>query len=127
MNLFSYRYRIFEKIGSRSDAIALIRECAINFWCLAAIQALMAFVDPLAIVDAIVIAIVAGLLLRYLSRVAAVVLFLLSVAMALSTILVSIGVMQGNSANIVLAVAALLVASRAVEATFKLSGRYRAD
>ncbi len=80
---------------------------------------------PSLIADAVVIAVLATILFRRRSRVAAVLLLLVSTLILALTILNKMGVTDQGGTNIVVAVICFWAAVRALEATFKLRGRFK--
>jgi uncharacterized membrane protein len=117
---------LFASIDNGAEAAKLVREASYGFLALAALQALVGmFLLPALLTDAVVLAILAGALMKWRSRIAAVLLLLVSGVEAGVTVLNRLGVMHQGGRNIFLAAIMLIVAVRAVEATFKLHGRYR--
>jgi hypothetical protein len=117
---------LFTPITTGDDALQMIREASIAFFCVAALQAVVgATLASAMLTDAVIIAVLAGILMKWRSRIAAVLLLLVSGAGLVVTVLNRLGTMAEGGKNIFLAVIMLIVAVRAVEATFKLHGRYR--
>lgn len=117
----------FSKIGSREDALKVVKDSSNALFVVAAIQAALAFIVGFSVLfDALVYAIGALLVRRFHSRAAAIVLALLAVASAGVTVANRAGAHLGGGNNIVLALIVLWAAVRAVEATFKLHGRFSA-
>jgi hypothetical protein len=115
-------------IESRDDALKVVRESSSGFFLVAAIQAALSFVVGFSILfDAAVYAIGGFFLRRFKSRVAAVVLLLLAALAAFATLANRFGEKVGGGSNIILAAIVLWTAIRAVEATFKLRGRFAAE
>ncbi|MCH8049144.1 hypothetical protein IH979_00290 [Patescibacteria group bacterium] len=110
----------FAKIYSKEQALFVTKEAAKGFYVLAAIQAVVGwFVSgPLALVDAALFAFFAFLMARFQSRLAAVILLVLSFLALLSTIL-NIALNSGGGTNFILAALLLWLSIRAVQATFK--------
>jgi hypothetical protein len=119
---------LFSKIESRDDALKTVRGASTAFFVLAAIQAAVGFfLFPSVITDAVILSVL-GLALRlWCSRVAAVLLLLVTGVQACVTVLNRVGVTNSGGNNIFLAIIMLIVAVRAVEATFKLHGEYREE
>jgi hypothetical protein len=118
----------FTRLESREDALLLIRQSVFGFWTLAVIQGCVGFfLTPRLFYDAILFAALAGVLMRWKSRVAAVLLALFSAAVFASTILNLLNVTQQEGTNIVLATIFAFATIRAVETTFKLHGRFKDD
>jgi hypothetical protein len=117
---------LFAKIESRDDALKTVREASTGFFGLAALQGLIGFfLFPALITDAVMLSVLAFGLRLWRSRVAAVLLLLMTGFGAVVTVLNRIGVTRQGGNNIFLAFIMLVVAVRAVEATFKLHGMYR--
>ena len=115
---------MFAKIETREDALEMANGAAKGFLFVAALQAAIgAFLTPGALIDAIILAVLGLFLLKSHSRAAAVLLLLVSLGEAVVTLLNRLGVMKGGN-NIILAVIMVIVAVRAVEATFKLHGEF---
>lgn len=119
------RKGLFAPIQDRDGAIALARDCGAAFVVIAAIQAALAYWIGLSIlIDAAIYAL-CGFLIRFrLSRVAAVIAMLLALVAVGVTILNLIGRTRSGGVNIGLALILLVSGVRAVEATFKLKGRF---
>jgi uncharacterized membrane protein len=116
---------LFSKIESRDHALKTVREASTAFFFLAFLQAAIGiFLFPSMIMDAVILSSL-GLMLRiWRSRVAAVLLLLVTGIQGLVTILNRLGVTTQGGTNIILAFIMLVIAVRAVEATFKLHGSY---
>ena len=116
---------MFAKIESREDALKMIKDCAMGFFVIAALQAgLGYFIAPSLIIDAVLYAVLAGIVLKWNSRVASVFLLILSSFTAISTVLNRLGISAVGGNNIFLALIMLWAAIRAVEATFKLNKKF---
>ena len=116
---------MFSSLQTREDAMKMTRDAAYGFFFVAGLQALLGFFFmPSALVDAVVLAVLALFLLTAQSRTAAVLLLLVSLGQAVITVLNRLGMTQMGGKNIILAVIMVVVAVRAVEATFKLQGRF---
>jgi hypothetical protein len=79
---------------------------------------------PSVLIDAGILALLGLILMKWHSRTAAVLLLLVSLGQATVTVLNRLGVTAMGGKNIVLAIIMVIVAVRAVEATFKLHGRF---
>lgn len=116
---------MYSKIESREDAIKVIKDSAGGFFVVAAIQGVLgAFMMPGMLFDAAILAILAVILRLLQSRVAAVLVLVLSLAISVSTILTNLGIAKSGGSNILLAFIVLWAAIRAVQATFLLHGRF---
>jgi hypothetical protein len=116
---------LFAKIESREDALKTIKDCAMGFFVVAAIQAgLGYFIAPSLIIDATLYAVLAGIMLKWKSRVAAVFLLVIACFAAYMTVLNRLGMAAEGGNNIFLAAIILWAAIRSVEATFKVNGKY---
>jgi hypothetical protein len=119
------KFGMFSSLETRDQALKMTRDAAYGFLFVAALHALLGFFFmPAVLVDAVILAVLAFFLLRTQSRVAAVLLLLVSSGQAAVTVLNRLGMTQLGGKNIILAVIMLIVAVRAVEATFKLQGRF---
>jgi len=122
------KFGLFSKIEDKNDALKAIKDVSLGFFLVAALQAgLGYFIAPSLIIDAILYAILAGILLKWKSRVAAVLLLLLGGGGLMMTILNMIGITSVGGNNVFLAVIVFWGAIRAVEATFKLHGKFASE
>jgi len=116
---------LFTKIEGKDDALKTIKDSSMGFFFIAALQAVLGyFIAPSLIIDAVLYAVLAGILLKWKSRVAAVLLLLLGGAALVMTVLNKAGVTAEGGNNIILALIIFWAAIRAVEATFKLRGKF---
>lgn len=114
---------LFAKIETRDDALKVVKDASIGFFAVAVLQALLgAFLAPSLLIDAAILTVLAAGLMKWHSRAAAVALVLVSGGEALVTVLNRLGIMAQGGKNVVLAFIMLVVAIRAVEATYKLHG-----
>ncbi|GJM42599.1 MAG: hypothetical protein DHS20C20_28810 [Ardenticatenaceae bacterium] len=116
---------IFSKIENRVEALKVIKESSIAFIVIGIIQGAVGFfLFPTMLVDA-ALNIVLGLILMFAkSRIAAVLLLLLAGASVVTTFLNRLGVIANGGTNIFLAIIIFWTAIKAVEATFKLHGKF---
>lgn len=117
---------IFRPISSREDAIATTRAVGIAFLFFAGLILISVYLNPLNAVDVVILAGLGGWLWKWKSRVAAVLLTLISLANAGVTVLNLMGIMNTGGRNLLVAIAAVLCAAKGVEATFKYHGRFKA-
>jgi hypothetical protein len=116
---------MFDPIASRADALKTIKDVSIGLLVLAAIQTLLlAFIMRSALVDTMVLAILASLLWWLKSRVVAILLLILSILEAIATVVTLVGIANLGGKNVWLATLYVWAAFKAVEATFKLHGKY---
>ena len=116
---------LFTKIESREDALKMVKDTSTGFFVVAAIMAAISFVLGFSLlVDVVLYTLGAFFLRRYNSRAAAVLLLILAGASAGVTFANMAGANLGGGNNIFLAVIILWAAIRAVEATYKLRGRF---
>lgn len=116
---------IFAKIDSREDALRVVKDASSAFFFIAGLQILVAFLLGFSLLLDAGIYIICGFFIRrFNSRVAAIVVLLLSLLSIATTIGNLLGADLGGGSNIVLAVIVLAVAVRTVEATFKLHGPF---
>jgi hypothetical protein len=116
---------LFSRIESRQDALKLVRDAALGFLFVAALYGLVGVLLGLAVLgDAVILAVLGLILMKWHSRLAAVLLLLVSLGQAGVTVLNRLGVTALGGKNIFLAIIMVIVAARAVEATFKLHSRF---
>jgi hypothetical protein len=117
---------IFSAIRTRDDAERVAKDCGNAIFVVAAIQgAIGAFIAPPLLFDAAVY-VLCGYFIRFRkSRSAAVIALLLSGIGFVVTVLNRMGQDVGGGNNIFLAVIVVIAGVRAVEATFKVNGRYK--
>ena len=116
---------MFAKIESRDDALKVIKDTSIGFFFIAALQAgLGFFIAPSLMIDVVLYAILAGVLLKWKSRIAAVLLLLLAAVTLAMTFLNMVGVTALGGNNVFLGLIIFWAAIKAVEATFKLQGQF---
>ncbi len=115
---------LLEPINSRAVALEVIKQSAIAFGVVGIIQGIVGiFLWPTMLFDAVLYGVL-GLALLYLrSRIVALLLLLLSGAALVMTVMNSAGITVGGT-NVFLALVVCGAALRAVEATFKLHGRF---
>jgi hypothetical protein len=115
----------FSKIESRDDALKMVKDASMAFFFIAGLQAALSFLLGYEILfDAVIYAVGGFFLRRSNSRVAAVILLLLAIVSIGVTFANKVGANLGGGSNIFLALIVLWAAIRAVEATFKLHGRF---
>lgn len=116
---------MLDKIESREDALKFVRDASIAFFVVSALQAVMSILIGMSVmIDASIYALSSFFLLRFQSRVAALALLLLAFAATCVTIS---NIYKGNVAaatGVVISLITLIIAGRAVEASFKLHGRF---
>lgn len=116
---------MFAKIESREDALKTIKDCAYGFFTVAAIQAGIGyFIAPSLIVDAVLYIVLAGIMLKWKSRVAAIFLLIIAGFAVYITILNRLGMAAEGGNNIILSAIIFWAGIRSVEATFKVKGKY---
>ena len=117
----------FAKIESRDDALKVIKDVSMGFFFVAVLQGALSFLVGFStIFDAVVYAVGGFFLYRYNSRATAVILLILAFVAVGVTFANKAGADLGGGNNIFLAFIVLWAAIRAVEATFKLRGRFSA-
>lgn len=117
----------FSRIKTREDALKMVKDTSMAFFVLAAIQAALSFAVGFAVLYDAAIFSVGGLFLRrFNSRTAAVVLLFVAVLGLGITLANTAGADLGGGRNVVLALIVLWAAIRALEATYKLHGRFAA-
>ena len=117
---------MFSAIRTRDNADEVAKGCGSAFFVVAVIQGgIGAFLAPSLLFDAAVYAL-CGYFIRFRkSRSAAVIALFLSGIGLVVTVLNKMGQNVGGGNNIFLAVIVVIAGARAVEATFKLNGRYK--
>jgi len=115
---------LMSKIETAEDAHKVVKETSLGFFVVAALQTAIGVVfmkNPWGLVDVTIMVVGALLLRTFNSRAAAVVLFLLALTQAGSTLANMLGVpFGGGGSNILLALVMMWIAYRAIQATFKL-------
>ena len=115
----------FSKIETRDDAIKVVKDTSLVFFFVAVLQAVLSFLlDFSVLFDVFVYGVGGFFLRRNNSRAAAVVLLVLAAIGAGVTFANKVGANLGGGTNIFLALIVLWAGIRAVEATFKLRGRF---
>jgi len=113
------------RIGTRAAANSMTRECAIAMLFWAAVQAAFSFkYGNTLLLHAAILGIGGFCLLRWKSRAAAVVLLAYALAAAGITLAINSGIPLVGGKNLALALLVLWTAIKAVEATFRLQGRF---
>lgn len=116
---------MFAKIETKDDALKVIKDTSIGFFVVAGIQGGIGFfIAPALIIDAVLMAVLAFILMKWKARTAAVILLVLASIMTITTFLNKAGVISEGGSNIILALIVLWAGVRATEATFKLRGRF---
>lgn len=117
----------FAKIETKEDALLQIKNAAYSFYFVAALQVILGlFFIPAAIIDGLIFALLAFLLMKFNSTAAAIILFLLSVSAVIFTAINKFGGGAGGT-NIFLAIIIVWVSFRAMQATSKLSKFKKAE
>lgn len=117
---------IFKAINSLQEANAIVQHASTAFFVIAALQGTIGLIiNRSLLVDAILLAVLALLLRKFRSRVAACILLIMTCVMVVTTVLTLLQIAQLGGGNIFLAVGAFLIACKSVEATFKIHGRFK--
>src|SRR5262245_55675555 len=112
---------LYVKIEARDAALETIEEASTVFYIVAGLIAVISFIwEPVLLIDAALYGIGGFFLRRFNSRVAAVILLVMSISWAGATLANAVGVNLGGDRNIFLALILLWFSYRAVQATFKL-------
>lgn len=115
----------FAPLASRDEALKGVKEYSAAFYVIAGIQALIGyFAAPALIYDAVILAVLATALRLWKSRVAAVLLLVMSTLILGTTIMSRLGIEGTGGSNIFLALMVFWAAIKSVEAAFKLHGRF---
>ena len=116
---------LFSKIENKEDALKVTKDASGGFFAMAGLQAVGSiFLGPSGLIDAIVWASFAAMLRAWKSRIVAVLSLLMSVAVAVITMLNVLGVTHEGGGNMYIVIFMLLVSIRAVQATLLLHGRF---
>lgn len=115
----------FAKIETREDALKVIKDTSIGFFVVAGIHGAAGFfLTPALIIDAVLIAVLAFILMKWKVRTAAVILLILACIITISTILNKVSGTSKSVSSIILSLCILWAGVRATEATFKLRGKF---
>jgi hypothetical protein len=115
----------FSKIESRDEALKMVKEASMAIFAIAALQAALSYFFGISLlVDAALYAIGGFFLRRFNSRAAASLLLALALVGAGVTVANQLGESLGGGNNILLALILVWVVFRAVDATFKLHGKF---
>ena len=118
----------FTKIENREDALKMVKDTTTGFFVIAGIIAAISFVLGFSLlIDAALYTAGAFLIRKYNSRAAAVMLLILASVSAGITLANMTGANLGGGNNLFLAIIIFWAAIRAVEATYKLHGRFSAE
>ena len=119
-DLAATKKRWYGPIETPEDAIAVVREMAKGYFFLAGLEAILSpFIGLLALVDAGLLAILAFILIKLRSRVAAVALLVVSLLEGYQTFANRFAGERYGGTNIFLAVIMIWAGIRSVRATFK--------
>lgn len=119
-------WALFRPISDAESCRKTLKEVSVGFYVLAAIQTVVgAFLMPGMIIDGVMIAVLAVLVQTIKSRVAAILLLLLTAVMLVTTVLTYLGIAQMGGKNLWLALIAAWCGVKAVEATFKYHSKYK--
>lgn len=114
-------------IENKELAEHIVNETAKGFYILAGLQAIIGILlFPGYILNAILLALIAYWMHKTKSRVAAIILLILSVLSVIGTLMAMVGEVIGGT-NIILAILFLWLSIRATQATGKLSGLKRSE
>jgi hypothetical protein len=115
----------FSSIESRDDALKLVKDTSSAFFLLALLQAVLApWLGLFLLLRAVLYAAGGFLVRRFHSRGAAFAMLLLASVGVIAAVSNLFGAKLGGGRNVLLALVLLWAAVRAVEATFKLHGRF---
>jgi hypothetical protein len=117
---------LFSKINSREDAFKMVQDASYGFYFIAVLQGGIGyFIQKSMIIDGVLYAVLAIFLHKFRSRVAAILLFLMTSISLVVTFINKIGASKQGGGNIILAIIILIVSVRAIEATFRLRGQFK--
>lgn len=111
----------FDKIETKDEALKIIKNTSNGFYFLAVLNIILGYfiVGISAIIDGVILAIMAFLLRKFNSKIAAIILLLLSIVGLIVTVTNKISGSTGGQ-NLVLAVIMIWLSIRAIQATFGL-------
>lgn len=117
---------LFSKITDRDIALKITKETSLVFIIIGIYQCFVFYFVGInvVLVDAAIYIIFGFVLREWKSRVAAVILLIQASISAVITILYFLGYSSEGEVSIIIVIAILFIAVRAVEATFKLHGRF---
>lgn len=117
---------LFSKITDRDIALKITKETSLVFIIIGIYQCFVFYFVGInvVLVDAAIYIIFGFVLREWKSRVAAVILLIQASISAVITILHFLGYSSEGEVSIIIVIAILFIAVRAVEATFKLHGRF---
>lgn len=117
---------LFSKINDRYIALKIIKETSLVFIIIGIYQCIVFYFIGInvVLVDAAIYIIFGFVLREWKSRIAAVILLIQASISAVITILHFLGYTSKGEVSIIIVIAILFIAVRAVEATFKLHGRF---
>lgn len=117
---------LFSKINDRYIALKIIKETSLVFIIIGIYQCIVFYFVGInvVLVDAAIYIIFGFVLREWKSRIAAVILLIQASISAVITILHFLGYTSKGEVSIIIVIAILFIAVRAVEATFKLHGRF---
>jgi hypothetical protein len=115
----------FAPFASRDEALKGVKEFSTAFYVIAGIQGVVGyFFAPTLIYDAVILAVLATALILWKSRVAAILLLILSTIILGTTVMSRLGMEDLGGTNVFLALILFWAAIKSVEGTFKLHGRF---
>ena len=116
---------LFKVIASRHEALETINDSSVALLFLAALQGGIGYVyRPGLVIDAVILAALAAYLRWHKSRIVACLLLLMAIGMTITTVLSLLKIAEVGGHNISVALLMCWIAGKAVEATFKLHGKY---
>ena len=117
---------LFSKITDKDIALNIIKETSLVFIIVGIYQCIVYYFIGInvVLVNAAICIIFGFVLRKWKSRIAAIILLIQACIAAVITILHFLGYTSKGEVSIIIVIAILFIAIRAVEATFKLHGRY---
>jgi len=118
----------FKTIETIDEANAAIKGVSYGFIFVAIFKGVMGvFLNPDLIIEAVVTLILALLLMFLKSRIVAVLLLIFSLGDFVENLLIKVGIIEADGINIFLASIVVCISIKAVEATFKLHGKFKKE
>jgi len=120
------KFSLLKWIDNREEALKIIKESSYVFLFIAILNGVTGFfISQLLIGYAILFSILAILLLWLKSRIVAVALLLVSVSSLVMTLLRNFNATKAGGPSIILAIIVFWISIKALEATFKLHGKFK--
>jgi hypothetical protein len=120
------KFSLLKRIDNREEALKIIKESSYVFLFIAVLNGVTGFfITPLLIGYAILFSILAMLLLWLKSRIVAVLLLLVASSSLVMTLIKNFDSTKAGGPSIILAIIVFWISIKALEATFKLHGKFK--